>query len=70
MSNTITIKVNESPKEINAELSVAELIAKLRQSDKGIAVAINNEVINRDLWTDTNFNQNDNILIIQATQGG
>ena len=37
---------------------------------KGIAVALNNSVILKDNWPITTINQNDNILIITATQGG
>ena len=37
---------------------------------KGIAIAINDEVIRRSDWAVTKIQNNDRILIIQATQGG
>lgn len=51
--------------------SLAELLLwqKLKQT-KGIAVALNNQVIPKDLWDTTSLSQNDTILIITATQGG
>lgn len=37
---------------------------------RGIAVALNNEVIPRAYWSQTVLNPSDSILIITATQGG
>lgn len=37
---------------------------------KGIAVALNNQVVPRAQWPDTPLNDRDTILIITATQGG
>ncbi len=37
---------------------------------KGIAVAVNQEVIPKSNWTDYSIKENDEIILIQATQGG
>lgn len=37
---------------------------------KGIAVALNEEVIPRASWAQTPLKENDKILVITATQGG
>lgn len=37
---------------------------------KGIAVALNQEVIARDRWTSIPLSENDQLVIITATQGG
>ena len=37
---------------------------------KGIAVAVNNSVINRESWAQTLLADNDKILVISATKGG
>ncbi len=37
---------------------------------RGVAVALNNRVVPRDRWTDTTLTENDQILIITASQGG
>lgn len=37
---------------------------------RGIAVAVNNQVISRRLWPDHPLRENDRIIIITATQGG
>jgi len=40
------------------------------QSQKGIAVAVNNAVIPKTEWPTKILNENDKITIIKATQGG
>ncbi len=36
----------------------------------GIALALNDEVIPRARWSDIEFKNNDQLLVVQATQGG
>lgn len=43
---------------------------ELKGKTKGVAVALNNQVIPRDKWSDTLLTDTDSILIITATQGG
>ena len=43
---------------------------ELKGKTKGVAVALNNQVIQRDKWSDTLLTDDDSILIITATQGG
>lgn len=51
--------------------SLAELmLLEAPQKIKGIAVALNNQVVPRVQWTTTPLNDRDTILIITATQGG
>lgn len=40
------------------------------QSQRGIAVAVNNTVIPKTEWQNTVLTENDKITIIRATQGG
>ncbi len=40
------------------------------QSQKGIAVAVNNTVVPKTEWQNKILNENDKITIIKATQGG
>ncbi|MBL7706642.1 MAG: sulfur carrier protein ThiS [Taibaiella sp.] len=51
--------------------SLAELmLLEAPQKNKGIAVALNNQVVPRAQWPATPLNDRDTILIISATQGG
>lgn len=58
-------QINTEATELGTLLGEHQLIDK-----KGIAVAVNEEVIPRALWTETPLNENDKILVITATQGG
>lgn len=50
---------------------LGELMAEINQAHgEGIAVAINQEVVAFDQWEQTPLQENDQILIITATQGG
>ncbi|MGY6649052.1 sulfur carrier protein ThiS [Wenyingzhuangia sp. IMCC45574] len=66
----ITIKVNNQSKEIPDSSSVAQLLQQLEQPEKGIAVAINQQIITKNNWETQEVLNGDDILIIQATQGG
>ncbi len=66
----ITINVNNQPKEISENSSVASLLQTLEQPEKGIAVAINQQIITKTDWESKVVTNGDDILIIQATQGG
>ena len=66
----ITIKVNNQFKEISENSSVAHLLRQLAQPEHGIAVAINQKIITKSNWESQFLNQGDDVLIIQATQGG
>jgi len=64
------IKVNNETQEISENTSVQLLVEKLKISTNGIAIAINNSVVKKSDWTSTIINNQDDILIIQSTQGG
>ena len=66
----ITVKVNNLSKEISENSSVEQLLQQLSQPEHGIAVAINQQIISKSNWNQHFLNQEDDVLIIQATQGG
>lgn len=66
----MTIKVNNQSKKITKNSSVASLLQQLAQPEHGIAVAINQKIITKTDWSTKTINHGDDILIIQATQGG
>lgn len=53
----------------NASLNMA-LEQNGINSQKGIAVAVNNAVVPRAEWKNRILNENDKVTIIRATQGG
>lgn len=65
------IFVNNQPIETEEQTSLLSLIfSQVGENSKGLAVAINEEVIPKNEWEKTILNQNDQVLIIKATQGG
>ncbi|PZD78104.1 sulfur carrier protein ThiS [Mesonia sp. K7] len=66
----ITVNVNSTHQEISEDTNITQLLAHLHHSGDGIAVAINQEVISKNDWNTTRLVSGDDILIIQATQGG
>lgn len=66
----MTVNVNNQPKEITENTSVAQLLKQLEQPENGIAVAINQQIITKTNWENQLLNNGDDLLIIQATQGG
>ncbi|MCT4560896.1 MAG: sulfur carrier protein ThiS [Crocinitomicaceae bacterium] len=64
------IRFNDKWVEI-AEQNLADfLTAEGLEQKQGIAVAINDEVIPRSEWNQTQIEENDQLLIITAAAGG
>ncbi|TGV01051.1 sulfur carrier protein ThiS [Flavivirga rizhaonensis] len=66
----IKISVNETAMEVEETTTISKLLAKIKSPSEGIAFAINNSIIRKEQWNSHGFNSNDQVLIIQATQGG
>ncbi len=67
----MTIHVNDQPREIAVGLSLADLVRDLGLADrKGVAIAIDDEVVPRSTWPTRALAEGERILVIQATQGG
>ncbi len=49
----MTITVNGEPREIAPGTALADLVAELTQSPKGVAAAVNGEVVPRRAWPAT-----------------
>lgn len=66
------LKINQQIKNFNAEsLSIQSLLdLEIPQKQNGIAVAINNTVVPKTKWNEFFVSENDDILLISATQGG
>ncbi len=65
------LKVNNELMEFNEELSLQALLQKLLLIQKnGIAVAVNASVVSKRNWNQFLLNENDDVIIIEAAQGG
>ena len=66
----VSVLVNENPIEIEENATLSQLLQKVNTSVEGIAIAINDEIITKNAWESRTIKNNDNVLIIKATQGG
>lgn len=66
----IRVLVNNEFVNCKKEESLLLLISQQLHNLKGIAVAVNNQVIPKKNWETHLLNEHDKITIIHATQGG
>ena len=66
------IKINGEEKVFKNELSLKELVENELNSGepKGVAVALNYNIVPKQKWNETKVKENDEIEIVQAVQGG
>ncbi|NDC37592.1 MAG: sulfur carrier protein ThiS [Proteobacteria bacterium] len=68
--DTVQVLVNDDPTELLAGTTLSGLLAELNVKPRGVAVAVNAEVIPQLGWDNTTLKSGDAVLIITATQGG
>ena len=66
------LKINNQTKQFATDSLTVQALLNLEIPEKqnGIALAINNTVIPKSDWNSHLIKENDDILIISATQGG
>jgi sulfur carrier protein len=67
----MNIFVNDESKNVPAGSSLRSLLVELGMVEfNGWAIAVNNEVVPVDAIDDLTLSPNDQIMLVQATQGG
>ena len=66
----LSIKLNGKQEELKDNSTVLFAVETKNISQKGIAIAVNQQIITKSNWATTFLKNNDEILIIKATQGG
>jgi len=61
--------INQQETELQAS-TLTGLVNELQLPYVGIAIAVNQQIIPRNIWDSSQLNQNDQITIIRATRGG
>ena len=65
------VNVNDRKHSVSDICNIDMLLENIGLNEKkGIAVAVNNEVIPKKDWNNNYLKENDKILVIRATQGG
>lgn len=68
----MNIRINGEVIAVNEQMKLNEFV-ELRLNGKeprGIAVALNEMIIPKSKWNETVLNENDNVEIVHAVQGG
>lgn len=67
----MTVLVNDDPREVPESSHLAHLLRDMGiDAQRGVAVALNGKVVPSVQWPETRLSSNDEVLLIQATQGG
>lgn len=68
---TMLVYINEQEHSVNNKCNIVTLLDLINLKEKkGIAVAINYEIVSKDKWNDVYLSENDKIIIVKATSGG
>ena len=67
----MTVLVNENPREVPDASDLRSLMREIGiEKQKGVAVAVNGAIVPTVTWPVTQLHANDQVLVVQATQGG
>jgi sulfur carrier protein len=67
---TVTITVNGETRDLPPDVTLADLVSQLTASPKGVAAAVNGEVVPRRAWSATALAERDEVEVVTAVQGG
>jgi sulfur carrier protein len=66
----MTVSINGEARELDPGTTVAQLLAVLGAPDRGVAVAIDAEVVPRGAWEATAVPEGAQVEVLTAVQGG
>ena len=66
----MTVVVNGEPREVRAGTTVADVVRSLTDAERGVAVALDGEVVPRSEWETTLLADGRRIEVLRAVQGG
>jgi sulfur carrier protein len=66
----VTVTINGERREVPPGTTVEQLVRQASDQDKGIAVALNGEVLPRGAWPGTPLADRDQLEVVTAVQGG
>jgi len=65
------IFLNNQPETLSQPHSVSQILDRLElPHTRGIAIAVNNQVVPKNQWSEHLLQENDKVTVIRATQGG
>jgi sulfur carrier protein len=64
------LMVNGAVREVAGDQTVAVLVAGITAERRGVAVAVNGEVVPRSMWAEAGLRDGDRVEVLSAAQGG
>jgi sulfur carrier protein len=64
------IYVNDKCFEVDDHCTIPKALNQINIDSKNIAIAVNNNVIQKKLWDEYKLSAEDRVMLIRATQGG
>lgn len=70
-AGSINVRVNDEERKVRSDLALAEVLDEMGFAGRqGVAVAVNAVVVPRQEWSARVLRNGDEVLVIQASQGG
>ncbi len=66
----MTFVLNGDDRELSESVTVSSLVEQLGRGKRGIAVALNGEVVPRSDWDVTTISEGDRVEVLTAVGGG
>ena len=70
MSGAFTVNVNGTTRRVSPGTTLSELLLTLGRRGEGTAIALNEEVVIRSRWPETELHEGDRVEVLTAAQGG
>ncbi len=79
MSDHASVQMNQEPVEVlvngetlavAADATISAVLQQLESPSRGVAVALNGEVVRRSEWQETSLARGDCLEVLTAAQGG
>ncbi|MFI5935702.1 sulfur carrier protein ThiS [Actinoplanes sp. NPDC051494] len=64
------VNVNGSDRTVEAASTIEGLVASVTPARRGVAVAVNGEVVPRSTWPAAELREGDRVEVLTAAQGG
>jgi sulfur carrier protein len=70
VTGTESLLVNGVPRNMAAGTTVDDVVTLIAPDKRGVAVAVNGEVVPKSAWLDTTVGAGDTVEVLTAAQGG
>jgi sulfur carrier protein len=64
------VRLNGSDTELDDETTLSSVVRRYGRGDRGVAVALNGEVVARSRWNEVKLSEGDRVEVLGAVSGG